>query len=72
MRLAVFIKYQTESDKPFMCINEDHAMPLVPTMTNDLVIELRCFVSGCEYKFIPGLMSYDQIIESQKKLQEPI
>jgi hypothetical protein len=63
MRLSVFQKYQNESSKPFMCINPDHEMTLVPFMTDDLVIELRCFFPDCSYKITPGLMTYKEIIE---------
>lgn len=65
MRLSVFIKYQNESENPIMCLDPDHSMALVPFMTNDLVIELRCFVSGCEYKVTPGLLRYQEILEKQ-------
>jgi hypothetical protein len=65
MRLSVFKKYQNESDKPFACINEDHAMPLVPFMTDELIIELRCFVSECGYKVIPGLITYKKILDKK-------
>jgi hypothetical protein len=68
MRLSVFTKYQEESDKPFMCIYEDHAMPLVPFMTDDLIIELRCFVPGCHYKILPGLMRYKEILDNTMQI----
>jgi hypothetical protein len=63
MRLSVFQKYQNESPNPFMCINLDHEMTLVPFMTNDLIIELRCFFPDCIYKVTPGLTTYKNIIE---------
>jgi len=68
MKLSVFIQYQSESDKPFMCIDQEHLMPLVPFMTDELVIELRCFVLGCDYKITPGLLRYEEIINQQKKV----
>lgn len=65
MRLSVFTKYQQESNEPFMCVNPEHEMTLVPFMTDDLVIELRCFFPGCEYKMIPGLLRYKEILDKQ-------
>ena len=65
MKLSVFTKYQKESENPIMCLDLDHAMPLVPFMTDDLIIELRCFVPGCEYKVIPGLLRYQEILDKQ-------
>lgn len=62
MNLAPFIKKQ-ESDKPFMCINEDHAMPLVARINLDDEIELKCFVGHCDYRLKPGLSMYDQILK---------
>jgi hypothetical protein len=43
-------------------------MPLVPFMTDELIIELRCFVSECGYKVIPGLITYKEILD--KKLND--
>ena len=63
MRLSVFTKYQNESENPIMCLNSDHAMALVPFRTDDLIIELRCFVSGCNYKVTPGLLRYEEILK---------
>jgi hypothetical protein len=67
MKLSVFTKYQRESDKPFMCINPEHEMTLVPFMTDDLIIELRCFFPECDYKMIPGLNRYKEIIDAKLK-----
>ena len=65
MRLSVFIKYQSESETPIMCLDTYHLMPLVPYMTDDLVIELRCFTPECSYKLTPGLLRYQEILEKQ-------
>ena len=67
MRLAVFTKHQQESKTPFMCINPDHEMALVPFMTEDLNIELKCFFPACTYKITPGLMTYTDIINGKIK-----
>ena len=63
MRLSVFTKYQNESDKPFMCYKEDHSMPLVPIMNEDLSIELKCFVDKCGFSIKPGLLRYKEIVD---------
>jgi hypothetical protein len=65
MNLEVFVKHQQESNNPFLCIYPDHEMQLVPFMTEELVIELRCFSSDCTYKIIPGLMTYKEILDKQ-------
>lgn len=69
MRLSVFTQYQNESDEPFMCYKEDHSMPLVPIMNNDLTISLKCFVDKCGFNLNPGLATYNEI---QKKLSEVV
>lgn len=61
MRLSVFKRWQEESKDPFMCFNSDHSMPLVPFMNENLIVELKCFVNGCNYKYIPGLLKYEEI-----------
>ena len=65
MRLSVFTEYQKTSDKPFLCSNTDHEMVLVPFMTEDLNVELRCFYPECDYKIIPGLLTYTAIMTKQ-------
>ena len=50
-----------------MCISPEHEMTLVPFMTDDLVIELRCFFPDCDYKMIPGLIRYKEIIDAKFK-----
>jgi hypothetical protein len=64
MILSVFIEHQ-KSKNPFMCIYSDHEMPLVPFMTEDLTIELRCFSSDCGFKLIPGLLKYKEILDKK-------
>jgi hypothetical protein len=64
MKLSVFTKYQRESTQPFMCINPEHEMTLVPFMTTDLVIQLECFFPECGYKIIPGIAMYNKILNS--------
>ena len=64
MILKVFKRYQEESLSPFMCINDDHAMPLVPYLTDDLIVKLKCFVYGCNYTFTPGSALYEKIKKS--------
>ena len=63
MKLSVFIKNQVEGPKPFLCVDKDHAMPLVPFMTEELNVELRCFVPKCDFKISPGLDTYDKILK---------
>lgn len=63
MKLSVFIKNQVEGSNPFMCIDKEHAMPLVPFMTEELNVELKCFVNNCGFKIIPGLDSYEKILK---------
>ena len=67
MKLSVFTEYQRNSDNPFMCINPEHEMTLVPFITDDLIIELRCFFPKCDYKMIPGLNRYKEIIDAKIK-----
>jgi hypothetical protein len=68
MRLAVFQKYQNESDKPFMCYNKEHEMTLVPIINDDLEIELKCFDHNCGFSLKPGFKTYKEILDEQ--LQE--
>ena len=63
MRLSVFVKNQVEGPNPYMCVDRDHIMPLVPYMTDNLDIELRCFVRNCNFKVIPGLDAYEKILK---------
>jgi hypothetical protein len=67
MKLSVFKDYQEKSTTPFMCIDNDHSMPLVAvanfTSDDDFYIELKCFVNGCYYKIIPGTAQYEKILE---------
>ena len=65
MLLTVFQKHQNHSDKPFMCINEEHEMTLVPVMNEDRTIELKCFFSHCEFTMKPGQKTYLEILEKQ-------
>ena len=62
MNLEVFIKYQL-TDKAFMCINKDHAMPLVPSINIEDKIQLRCFTGDCDFKILPGLAAYETIVK---------
>jgi hypothetical protein len=65
MRLKIFIRHQNESSQPFMCINTDHAMPLIPLITDDLNIILKCFIKDCGYVYYPGLLVYEKILKEQ-------
>ena len=67
MKLSVFTKDQRESNKPFMCIYPEHEPTLVPLINNNLEIELKCFFPNCEYKMIPGLDRYKEIIDAEIK-----
>ena len=64
MDLDTFIKYQNESETPLMCISDEHLMPLIPFMTDNLIIELRCFTPNCYYKLIPGTNIYKNILKN--------
>ena len=63
MKLDPFVKYQKNSNTPYMCINEEHAMPLVAMINLDDEIELKCFVNHCDFKIKPGLDSYTKILK---------
>lgn len=63
MDISIFKDYQEKSNKRFMCINKDHAAPLVPFRNLDLEIELKCFAGHCDYKVKPGLDTYNRIIK---------
>jgi len=65
MLLKVFLKHQDESDKPFMCINTEHEMALVPIINEDRTIELKCFFPHCEFTMRPGQKTYLKILEKQ-------
>jgi hypothetical protein len=65
MRLSVFIKHQNNSDRPIMCMNKEHEMPLVPMVNNTLSIELKCFVPGCNYTILPGFLTYQELLDKQ-------
>ena len=62
MKLDPFVKYQ-KSDKAYMCINSDHAMPLVAMINLDDEIELKCFVRYCDFKIKPGLNMYEKVLK---------
>ena len=66
MDISIFQEYQDKSENRYMCINTDHAMPLVPYKNLDLKIELKCFVGFCDYKVIPGIAAYEKIIKELK------
>ena len=65
MLLTVFQKHQNHSDKPFMCMNNEHEMTLVPMMDTDRNIELKCLFPNCDYKMRPGQKTYLEILEKQ-------
>ena len=50
-----------------MCIYPEHEPTLVPLINNNLEIELKCFFPNCEYKMIPGLDRYKEIIDAELK-----
>jgi hypothetical protein len=62
MQLAVFIKKQL-SDDPYMCINQDHAMPLVAKINIEMEIELKCFTGYCDFKIKPGINTYEKLLK---------
>lgn len=49
---------------PILCINQGHDAPMV-AFFNPLEerTEFRCFVGDCDYKIIPGLEMYQNIME---------
>ncbi len=65
MLLTVFQKHQNESDEPFVCINKEHEMTLIPIMNEDRTIKLKCFFPNCEFTMKPGQKTYLKILEKQ-------
>lgn len=63
MQLSKYIKYQSESKTPFMCIDNLHIMPLVAVKNLDDQIELRCYTGHCDFKMIPGLDMHDRVLK---------
>ena len=65
MHLEPFIKFQQNSKNPYMCINEDHLMPLVARINLDDEIELKCFTGHCDFKIKPGLVMWDEVLKEK-------
>lgn len=63
MKLDPFVRYQRNSKDPYMCINQEHLMPLVAMINLDDEIELKCFVQFCDFKIKPGLDAYQRVMK---------
>jgi hypothetical protein len=62
MDLEVFIRCQ-QSEHAFMCINQEHSMPLVAKYDLDRKVELKCFDGHCDFIIRPGLKMYEDLLK---------
>ena len=53
-----------EKVNPILCINQEHSAPMV-AFWNPIEerSEFRCFVGHCDYKIIPGLKMYEDMMK---------
>ena len=68
MRIDVFQKMQADPESVYLCINTEHAMPLVPVKNIEDEIELRCFAGACDFKVKPGLDLYNKVLKKYELL----